>query len=132
MRASGCFGSCLTQNKSRKLGALAGYPGSVLLYFDVVWLKRVAEVHTICNRHGLSLYSVATPTLLTLYSYLVGRRINGRSPPSSPRGVGLTTAWHEPTRAEEKKEEAINELKVQYLQAKPFSPDLTTFKCIPF
>lgn len=100
--------------------------------FDVVWLKRVAEVHTICNRHGLSLYSVATPTLLTLYSYLVGRRINGRSPPSSPRGVGLTTAWHEPTRAEEKKEEAINELKVQYFHAKPFSPDLTTFKCIPF
>ncbi|XP_020620493.1 uncharacterized protein LOC110058236 [Orbicella faveolata] len=43
--------------------------------------------------------------------HMQGRRINGRSPPSSPRGVGLTTAWHEPTRAEEKKEEAINELK---------------------
>ena len=36
-----------------------------------------------------------------------------RSPPSSPRGVVLTTAWQEPTLAEEKKEEAINELKVQ-------------------
>nr|XP_058965970.1 doublecortin domain-containing protein 1-like [Pocillopora verrucosa] len=43
--------------------------------------------------------------------HMQGRRINGMSPPSSPRGNGLTVAWHEPTRAEEKKEEAINELK---------------------
>ncbi|CAH3148243.1 unnamed protein product [Porites evermanni] len=43
--------------------------------------------------------------------HMQGRRINGRSPPSSPRGVVLTPAWHEPTRAEEKKEEAISELK---------------------
>lgn len=42
-----------------------------------------------------------------------GRRINGRSPPSSPRKVVVTPPWHEPTRAEEKKEEAISELKVQ-------------------
>lgn len=75
----------------------------------------VAEVHSICNRHGLSLYFVATPTILILHSYSLGRRINGRSPPSSPRGMGLTTAWNEPTRAEEKKEEAISELKVQCL-----------------
>jgi len=38
--------------------------------------------------------------------------MNRRSPPSSPRGVVLTPAWHEPTRAEEKKENAISELKV--------------------
>ena len=74
-----------------------------------------AEVHSIYNRHGLSLYFVATPTILLLHSYSLGRRINGRSPPSSPRGMGLTTAWNEPTRAEEKKEEAISELKVQCL-----------------
>lgn len=43
--------------------------------------------------------------------HMQGRRINMRSPPSSPRGVVLTTAWQEPTLAEEKKEEAINELK---------------------
>jgi len=43
--------------------------------------------------------------------HMQGRRINGRSPPSSPRGMGLTTAWNEPTKAEEKKEEAITELK---------------------
>lgn len=42
------------------------------------------------------------------------------SPPSSPRGNGLTVAWHEPTRAEEKKEEAINELKVWCLPTHPF------------
>lgn len=55
-------------------------------------------------------------TLRTHLKFLIcspGRRINGRSPPSSPRGVVLTPAWHEPTRAEEKKEEAISELKVQ-------------------
>jgi len=40
-----------------------------------------------------------------------GRRINMKSPPSSPRGVVLTPAWQEPTLAEEKKEEAINQLK---------------------
>ena len=74
-----------------------------------------AEVHSICNRHGLSLYFVVTPTILILHSCSLGRRINGRSPPSSPRGMGLTTAWNEPTRAEEKKEEAISELKVQCL-----------------
>ncbi|KAJ7370942.1 hypothetical protein OS493_028552 [Desmophyllum pertusum] len=47
-----------------------------------------------------------------------GRRFTGRSPPSSPRGVGLTSAWHEPTRAEEKKGESISELKVR-VQAVP-------------
>jgi len=43
--------------------------------------------------------------------HMQGRRMNKRSPPSSPRGVVLTPAWHEPTRAEEKKENAISELK---------------------
>jgi len=38
--------------------------------------------------------------------------MNMKSPPSSPRGVVLTPAWQEPTLAEEKKEEAINQLKV--------------------
>ena len=55
-------------------------------------------------------------TLRTHLKFIIrspGRRINGRSPPSSPRGVVLTPAWHERTRAEEKKEEAISELKVQ-------------------
>lgn len=40
--------------------------------------------------------------------------MNMKSPPSSPRGVVLTPAWQEPTLAEEKKEEAINQLKVKY------------------
>lgn len=43
--------------------------------------------------------------------HMQGRRISGLSPPSSPRGIGLTVAWHEPTRAEERKEETISELK---------------------
>lgn len=43
--------------------------------------------------------------------HMQGRRINGSCLPSSPRGVVLTPAWQEPTRAEEKKVEAISELK---------------------
>lgn len=47
-----------------------------------------------------------------LCHFKLGRRMNMKSPPSSPRGVVLTPAWQEPTLAEEKKEEAINQLKV--------------------
>ena len=82
----------------------------------VVMSGRVHSLEWRRNREKFDVRHNEDCTLRTHLKFIIplpGRRINGRSRPSSPRGVVLTSAWHEPTRAEEKKEEAISELKVQ-------------------